>query len=130
MIFEHFALNVSDARKVSQWYVDHLGLHVARARVDSPYTHFLADETDRIVAEFYTNPAAPVTDYSSAPPLCFHFAFVASDARAIRPTLEKAGATFVIEEILPDGSVLVMMRDPWGVPIQFCQRTKPFYGNK
>ena len=129
MRFEHFALNVSDARKVSKWYVDHLGLHVARAREDSPYTHFLADETGCITAEFYTNPAAPVTDYSSAPPLCFHLGFVAADARAIRPQLEKAGATFVIEEVLPDGSILIMMRDPWGLPIQFCQRTKPFYGN-
>ena len=129
MKFEHFALNVTDARTISKWYVDHLGLHVARSREDAPYTHFLADETGCVVAEFYTNPAAPVTDYSSAPPLCFHIAFVAADARAIRPQLEKVGATFFIEEVLPDGSILLMMRDPWGVPLQFCQRTKPFYGN-
>lgn len=127
MQFEHFALNVPDVRKMSRWYVDHLGLKIARVREDSPFTHFLADETDRIVVELYSNPAAPYPDYASQLPLVFHIAFVAKDARAIRPILEKAGATFFIEEAFPDGTILLMMRDPWGVPLQFCQRTKPFY---
>jgi glyoxylase I family protein len=29
-------------------------------------------------------------------------------------------------EETPDGSSLVMMRDPWGVALQFCQRSRPF----
>jgi hypothetical protein len=40
--------------------------------------------------------------------------------------LEKAGARLFLEEPLPDGSRLIMMRDPWGVPLQLCQRAKPF----
>lgn len=126
MTFEHFAINVSDVRSMARWYVDHLGMKVARSRQDAPFTHFLADDTGRVIVELYTNPAAAVPDYAAAHPLCFHIAFVAADARATRAKLEQAGATLFVEETTPDGSLLIMMRDPWGVPLQFCQRTKPF----
>ncbi len=125
MKFEHFALNVPDARAMAAWYVQHLGLSVARRREDAPYTHFLADETGRVIMELYSNPAAPIPDYARQHPLVFHVAFVAADARAEQARLEKAGATLFVEET-PDGSVLVMMRDPWGVALQLCQRSKPF----
>jgi glyoxylase I family protein len=126
MKFEHFAINVSDVRAMAAWYVQNLGLSVARAREDAPFTHFLADETGRVIIELYSNPAATMPDYKSQHPLVFHIAFVAGDARAIRARLEKAGATLHVEETTPDGSLLVMMRDPWGVPLQFCQRSNPF----
>ncbi len=128
MKFEHFALNVPDARAHSLWYVEQLGFVVTRQREDAPYTHFLADETGRVIIELYTNPAAAIPDYASAHPLCFHVAVVASDAAAERARLERAGATFVVEDALPDGSRLMMMRDPWGVPLQLCQRAVPFVG--
>jgi catechol 2,3-dioxygenase-like lactoylglutathione lyase family enzyme len=128
MVFEHFALNVPDARAMSRWYVEHLGFVVARSRDDAPYTHFLADESGRIVVELYTNSAAAIADFRAAHPLSFHFAVVASDARETRTRLESAGAVFFAEDALTDGSRLVMMRDPWGVPLQLCQRAKPFAG--
>ena len=128
MVFEHFALNVPDARAMSRWYVEHLGFVVARSRDDAPYTHFLADETGRIVVELYTNSAAAITDFRAAHPLSFHFAVVASNAGETRTRLESAGAVFFAEDALPDGSRLVMMRDPWGVPLQLCQRAQPFPG--
>lgn len=126
MKFEHFALNVPDARAHAHWYVQHLGLTIARQRPDAPFTHFLADATGRTVVELYSNPAAAYPDYAHTHPLVFHFALVAADARAEQARLERAGATFVVEDALPDGSRLVMMRDPWGVPVQLCQRAVPF----
>ena len=126
MIFEHFALNVPDARAMSRWYVQHLGFVIARSREDAPYTHFLADNSGRVAVELYTNLAATITDFASAHPLSFHFAVVTHAARNERARLEKAGATFFVEDALPDGSVLIMMRDPWGVPLQLCQRATPF----
>ena len=126
MIFEHFALNVPDARAMSRWYVQHLGFVIARSREDAPYTHFLADNSGRVAVELYTNLAATITDFASAHPLSFHFAVVTHAARDERARLEKAGATFFVEDALPDGSVLIMMRDPWGVPLQLCQRATPF----
>ena len=126
MKFEHFALNVPDAPAQARWYVQNLGFTIARKREDAPFTHFLADETGRTVVELYTNPAAKIPDYGAQHPLIFHLAVVAADARAERARLEKAGATLHLEEPQPDGTLLIMLRDPWKVPLQLCQRTKPF----
>lgn len=126
MIFEHFALNVPDAVAHARWYVDHLGFKIVRQRDDAPFTRFLADEAGRVVVELYSNTKVPMPDYPALPPLNFHLAVVAPDAKAIRARLEKAGAKLHVEEPQPDGSLLVMMRDPWHVPLQLCQRTTPF----
>ena len=126
MKFEHFALNVPDPSAQAQWYVKHLGFTIARRRDDAPFTHFLADETGRTVVELYMNPKAEIPDYAARHPLCFHVAVVAADAKAERARLEKAGAKLFLEEPQPDGTLLIMLRDPWGVPLQLCQRTTPF----
>ncbi len=128
MKFEHFALNVPDARAMSRWYVEQLAFQVVRRREDAPYTHFLADETGRVVAELYTNPSAVIPDYAAQHPLVFHFAVFTTDARAEQQRLVKAGATLFSDETAPDGSRLAMLRDPWGVPLQLCQRANPFPG--
>lgn len=125
MKFEHFALNVPDAPAQAKWYVEHLGFAVARAKTEAPFTHFLSDDTGRVVVELYSNPAAPYPAYPAQHPLVFHFAVVSANARNDRERLVRAGAQFVMEETLPDGSVLVMLRDPWGVALQLCQRAHP-----
>jgi catechol 2,3-dioxygenase-like lactoylglutathione lyase family enzyme len=126
MIFEHFALNVPDVRAAATWYVQHLGLKVLRSRIDAPFTHFLGDSTGRVFLELYTNPTDPVPDYPAQHHLRVHLAFAVADAKAERTRLEQAGATLGVEEPLPDGSLLIMLRDPWGVPVQLCQRAQPF----
>jgi catechol 2,3-dioxygenase-like lactoylglutathione lyase family enzyme len=126
MKFEHFALNVPDARASTKWYVDHLGMKVVRQMTEAPHTAFIADETGRVIIEFYTNTAAALPDHAAAHPLSFHVAFVADNAAKIRARLEQAGAKLFKEDVLPDGTILVMLRDPWGVPVQLCQRAKPF----
>ena len=128
MKFEHFALNVPDARAAVQWYTTHLGMRIARTRADAPYTTFLADETGRVILELYSNPAAPYTDFGASHPLCFHVAFVSADPGATRTTLLAAGARPAYEESLPDGSFLIMLRDPWGIPLQLVRRMTPFPG--
>jgi len=128
MKFEHFALNVPEVRAMADWYVTHLGFRIVRQRDDAPFTRFLADESGRVVVELYTNPAATIPAYAAQHPLVFHFAVVSGDVAADRARLVKAGATVYAEEVLPDGSRLMMLRDPWGVPLQLCQRAKPFAG--
>lgn len=125
MIFEHMALNVPDVQAAAAWYVAHLGLQVVRAKPDAPFTHFLADGTGRVFIELYSNPVDAFPNYPAQHPLRMHVAFAVGDAAAERIRLEKAGATLAVEEPQPDGSLLIMMRDPWGVPLQLCQRTKP-----
>ena len=128
MKFEHFALNVPDVRAMSRWYVEHVGLKVIRSREDAPFTHFLGDDTGRVFIELYTNPSALIPDYAVQHPLVVHFALYTTDSAADRTRLEKAGAKFFVEDTSPDGTRLIMMRDPWGVALQLCQRGKPFPG--
>jgi glyoxylase I family protein len=126
MKFEHFALNVPDARAQSRWYVDNLGFKIVRALTAAPFTHFLADDDGRIVVELYSNPAAIYPDYAQQHPLVFHFAVVSADSAADEARLIAAGATLSHVDKLPDGSRLAMLRDPWGVALQLCQRAVPF----
>lgn len=128
MKFEHFALNVTDPRASAAWYVQHLGFAILRANAIGSLAHFLGDETGRICLEVYHNAAAPVPDYAAMNPLTFHFAVFSADAKSLRAGLVAAGAVLLSEETLPDGSVICMLRDPWGVPLQICQRAKPFPG--
>ena len=125
MIFEHFALNVPDAAAMASWYVQHLHMQIVRAVPSAPHTHFLADATGRVVMEIYSNTAAPIADYTAQDPLCLHIAFAVDDAAATRDDLLAKGATLVVNQILDDGSLLVMLRDPWGVALQLCQRAAP-----
>ncbi|HTL67148.1 MAG TPA: VOC family protein [Lacunisphaera sp.] len=129
MRFEHFGINVPDARAMGAWYVEHLGFRLVRSREEAPFTRFLADDTGRVVMELYTNPAGAIPAYATQHPLVFHFAVVSRDVAADRARLEKAGATLVVEEVMPDGTRLTMLRDPWGVALQLCQRATPFAGS-
>jgi catechol 2,3-dioxygenase-like lactoylglutathione lyase family enzyme len=123
---EHVACNVSDPVAMAAWYVEHLGMRVVRRVQTPPYIHFLADANGRAVIEIYTNPTAdPVPDYAAMHPMRFHLAFAAPDPDAARAALVAAGATFVDEQTLADGSRLLMLRDPWGLPLQLCRRVTP-----
>ncbi|MGB3800116.1 MAG: VOC family protein [Lewinella sp.] len=126
MVFEHFALNVPAPRALADWYVQHLGAQIL-SQGDAPkYTTFLADATGRTFVEVYHNAAAPVDAFGDREPLTFHFAFQTANAADLRDQLVDKGAT-IVEEQLPDsGTHLVMLRDPWGIPLQLCQRSIPY----
>lgn len=125
MKFEHFGINVPDAAAMATWYVEHLRMRIVRAMQGAPHTHFLADASGRVVMEIYSNTAAPILDYATQDPLCLHVAFAVDDAAAERDRLIASGATLVVNQTLDDGSLLVMLRDPWGVALQLCQRAAP-----
>ena len=122
---EHIACNVSDAVAVAAWYVEHLGMRVVRSVPTAPFIHFLADAAGRGVIEIYSNPADPAPDYASMHPLRFHLAFWSDDPDGSKAALIAAGATFVDEQTLADGSRLLMLRDPWGMALQLCKRVTP-----
>ena len=126
MKIEHLAFNCTDPLNLARWYVEHLGLKVLRARAEAPYTHFIGDDTGGVFLELYTNPSDPIPEYPAQHPLRVHFAFAVTDAKAEQARLVRAGATLVVDEVLPDGTRLIMLRDPWGVPVQLCQRATPF----
>jgi catechol 2,3-dioxygenase-like lactoylglutathione lyase family enzyme len=127
MQLEHTAINVPDSDKMAKWYVRHCRLRIVTSVDGPPFTRFLADQTGRTCLEIYTNPAAPIPDYAGQDPLVYHHAFAVSDPEEARDALLQAGATLHGEDHLPDGSRLIMMRDPWGIPLQLVRRMHTWY---
>ncbi|WP_339703756.1 VOC family protein [Algoriphagus aquimarinus] len=125
MKFEHFALNVSDAPAASKWYEKYLGLKVVKKMVESPFMTFLADDSGTVMIEIYSNPKGETLDFSTLHPLAVHLALVSDDPNADRDRLVEAGAKVISDDILPDGSHLVMVKDPWGLALQLCKRAVP-----
>ena len=126
MKIEHTAYQVQDPVAVAGWYVDHLGLTVKRAQNERPFGQFLADDGDTVMLEFYNNPKVAVPDYRAIDPLILHIAFWTDDVEATRARLLAAGATAEGEALrTPAGDHVAMLRDPWGLAIQFVHRAQP-----
>lgn len=112
-----------------RWYVENLGLTVVRKlEDDARHIHFLGDDTGRVFLELYSNPVAPYPDYAAAHPQVLHVAFYAPDAAAVQARLVAAGARPFSDETLPDGTRLIVVRCPWGIAVQLCQRANTFPG--
>ncbi len=123
MKIEHTAYQVEDPVAVARWYAEHLGLAVKRTQQERPFGQFLADDGATVMLEFYNNPRATVPDYRAIDPLVLHIAFWTDDVPGTRARLMAAGATpegDVVET--PAGDHVAMLRDPWGLPIQFVRR--------
>lgn len=127
MKIEHVALNLPDPKAAVAWYMEHLGMVLLRSQDEPPYMHFIADSQGKGVLEVYHNPAAPIPDYVNQDPLVLHIAFAAEeDLSAVRERLLRAGATVAVDlQTTPAGDQLLMLRDPWGVAIQFVRRSTP-----
>lgn len=122
---EHIALNVADPVAMAGWYVKHLGFSVVRYIEGPAQTHFLGDLSGNILVEIYHNPPGQVPDYATMDPLLLHLAVVSHDPAGDAEKLVAAGATHVAELTTDDGSHLVMLRDPWGLALQLCERARP-----
>ncbi len=126
MKIEHAAFQVEDPVAVSHWYVEHLGLTVKRSQPERPWGHFLADDGDAVMLEFYNNPRASVPDYRAFDPLMLHVAFLTADVPGTRARLMAAGATPEgLAQVTPAGDEMAMLRDPWGLAVQLIQRKSP-----
>lgn len=121
-VLEHPAIDVADPVATAAWWCENLGFTITRQKDDETHTTFLVDASGRVAIEMYrakTQPQAP--DYASMDPLTLHFGFISKDVDADIERLVKAGATLVVHEKAPgfDGA---MMRDPFGIAIQFVKR--------
>jgi glyoxylase I family protein len=126
MKIEHTAYQVQDPVAVAGWYVQHLGLTVKRAQNERPFGQFLADDGDTVMLEFYNNPKVAVPNYRAIDPLILHIAFWTDDVETTRTRLLTAGATAEGEALrTPAGDHVAMLRDPWGLAIQFVHRAQP-----
>ena len=111
---------------MGDWYVKHLGFVIKRAAESPVPVRFIADASGKVMLEIYNNPKITPPDYFKMDPLFLHIAFVCDDVRGTMKRLIEAGATqHAPIENTPAGDTLVFLRDPWGMPIQLCQRAKP-----
>ncbi|MHC4693451.1 MAG: VOC family protein [Planctomycetota bacterium] len=123
---EHVAINVENPVSMAKWYSHHLGMKVVRKGPPPINMHFISDAGGNMMLEIYHNPPDAVPDYASMDPLLLHISFMVDDVKDIREKLIAAGATAVGEiTVTPAGDELAMLRDPWGVAIQFVKRAKP-----
>ncbi len=123
---EHIGLNVADPIKAAKWYVDNLGMKVLREGPPPINGRFLGDADGNMMLELYHNPPEAVPNYAAMDPLLLHVAFMVEDVEAMRGKLLAAGATAVDEvTTTPAGDKLAMLRDPWGLAIQFVRRADP-----
>lgn len=123
---EHVAINVPDPVSMAKWYCDNLDMRIMREGPAPVNMRFIADADGNMMLELYNNPDGPVPDYKSMHPLSLHIAFHVDDVAAVRRQLLAAGATAFNDIVETSaGDVLTILRDPWGVPIQFLTRAKP-----
>jgi len=124
--FEHFALNVPDPQSMVNWYFENMGMKVMRKGGPPNYGSFVGDAGGNMMLELGINTAYPVLDLSKISHLALHFACVVDDVRAVRTALIAAGATMA-EELRETntGDQVLMLRDPWGLAIQFITRGEP-----
>ena len=126
MHLEHLGLNHPDPVAAAAWFCQNLDMTVARKFGPPQHGHFLADARGTMMLEFYFNADVAVPDYAKLAPFSFHIAFHVDDVPAIRARLLKAGATPEGEvNTNGDGDKITIVRDPWGICLQFVQRTKP-----
>jgi glyoxylase I family protein len=128
---EHIAINVGDPVAMAQWYRKNLGMKIVREGPPPANARFIADAGSNIMLEIYHNPPDAVPDYASMDPLVLHIAFMVDDVNGICRKLVAAGATVVQDVYTTDsGDEIAMLRDPWGVPIQFLKRAKPMLSHE
>ena len=126
MTIEHLGLNVPEPVAAAHWYVNNLGMRVARESGPPHHAHFLVDAGGRVMLEIYNNPGAPVPDYRAMHPLMLHVALAVEDVPGERVRLLEAGASDEGGvEVTPAGDQVAMLRDPWGLPIQLVRRARP-----
>lgn len=111
---------------MAEWYLKHLGFSIARKGGEPSHARFLADAGGSVMLEIYRNPAVGVPDYKSVDPLFMHVAYISDNPTADRDRLVHGGAVLVDDlTTTPAGDAIVMLRDPWGIPIQLVKRAKP-----
>jgi catechol 2,3-dioxygenase-like lactoylglutathione lyase family enzyme len=122
---EHIALNIADPVMVAKWYVNNLNMQIIRQGDAPSYTTFIADSGKHMMFELYHNTNFPLFDTAKVSLMSIHFAFMVSDIEKTKEKIIAAGAKIVEDTKTPSGDYVVMMRDPWGLPIQFVCRVQP-----
>ena len=123
---DHLELNVVDTREKAKWYVDNLNFKIISHSDGPSYNMFISDTDENIMLELNQDSNSPMLEFDKIDYNSFHLAFSVEDMVSIKEKLIKAGAKLA-EDIKRTavGDQILMLRDPWGQPIQFVKRAKP-----
>ena len=123
---EHFAINVADSREISKWFVKNLGMIVIHDGKAPAYGMFVADAGKNMMFELYQNKDIPMVNFDSVSYQTFHVAFVVHGIQTVKDALVATGAK-IAEDMKKtlNGDDVLMLRTPWGLPIQLVKRVDP-----
>lgn len=120
---DHFALQHPEPEAVAAWLCLHFGLTVYRVSASASRARFLRCPSTGVMLEIYKQPEAPTPDYFSLSPTLMHLAFYSQNIVADGNRLVAAGAHRAGEPGKNSaGDAFLMLRDPWGVPLQLVSR--------
>ena len=122
---EHVAFNVPDSRAKAKWFVENLGMKIIRESGAPNFGLFMTDPTGNMMIELYQNIDYPMLDFHNLSYNAMHLAFMVKNLSAVKKKLLANGASFEVEETTQAGDKVLMLRDPWGQPIQFIERANP-----
>jgi uncharacterized glyoxalase superfamily protein PhnB len=124
--FEHIAINVKDSRAVAKWLIDNYGMITMHESNGPNYGIFIADSAKNVMLELYQNSEVPVINFNEIDFNSLHLASMSSDLTITKNKLLKAGASVAQDiNITPSGDQILVLRDPWGFPLQFVIRVVP-----
>lgn len=124
--FEHIAFNVPDPVAMAAWYAKHLGMKIMRSGPAPTFTTFVADSGLRMMMELTHDARFPLFEPAKIHFTSIHLAFITPDMGRTQTELVSAGAT-VVDSLRknPTGDEVLVLRDPWGLAIQFIRRVEP-----
>ena len=120
---EHISLSVPDPVAMVKWYTENLGMVVVREGTAPNFNFFIADSGKHILLELANNADyvpidLPKVNYSS-----MHLAFMVKNIALIKKKLLAEGAAIASDiSRSKSGDQVLVLRDPWGLPIQFIER--------
>ena len=119
-----FRVNVSEPVAMAAWYVEHLGMRIVRQNRGAAYPFPGGCEWLRRHRDLQQRGGLRFRTM----PRCTRCGFISRSRPRIRtpqgPRCEKPAQRSSRREG-PDGSRLLMLRDPWGFPLQLCKRATP-----
>jgi uncharacterized glyoxalase superfamily protein PhnB len=126
LYFEHFAINVNDSRKKSEWYKNYLDMTIIRQGGAPSFGTFIADYNKSMMFEMYQQKDYPVVDFADVHYMSMHIAFMVDDINLAKEKLIASGAKLA-DDIAktPSDDFVLMLRDPENLPIQFVKRANP-----
>lgn len=129
--FEHIGINVTDPIAAAKWYSENLGMIIIRKGSAPNFSTFVADSSIHMMIEFTYNKDYPTIEQLNLNYDSFHLAFCVNDILTIKERLINAGAS-VLDDLhkTSSGDQILVLRDPWGLSIQFVKRVNPMIDKK